>query len=184
MDTERRRVAFLGLGQMGMPMARRLLAAGTELVVWNRTRERAAPLADEGAGVATTPAEAARDADVTITMLSTPEAVAEVLFGTDGASEGLAPAATLVEMSTIGPDAVRRIRERIDDRVTVADAPVLGSVPQATEGTLRIFVGADDAVVERLGPVLEPIGTVIHMGPLGAGASMKLVANSTIGAAI
>ncbi len=177
------RVAFLGLGQMGDPMARRLLHAGHEVSAWNRTRSRAEALADEGARVAATPADSVADAEVAITMLATPEAVDEVVFGPDGLAAGMQDGQTLIEMSTIGPDAVRDIRARLAEGVELVDAPVLGSVPQARDGTLRIFVGGDDDALERIRSVLEPMGTVVHMGGLGAGASMKLVANSTIGAA-
>ncbi len=185
------KVAFLGLGQMGEPMARRLLEAGHDVTVWNRTRARSDGLASAGAAVAPTPAAAASGVDVAITMLATPAAVEQVVFGGgDGPASGDALAGgmrrgqTLVEMSTIGPHAAGSIRERMPEGVDLVDAPVLGSVTQATEGLLRIFVGAPDAVLERIRPVLEAMGTVIHMGDPGAGASMKLVANSTIGAAI
>jgi 3-hydroxyisobutyrate dehydrogenase-like beta-hydroxyacid dehydrogenase len=178
------RVAFLGLGQMGEPMARRLVGAGLEVTVWNRTRERAEGLAGAGARVADTPTEAAANVEVAITMLATPEAVEQVVFGPEGLAGGMRPGQTIVEMSTIGPRAVRSLRERTPERIEVVDAPVLGSVRQATEGTLRIFVGARDETLERIRPALEPMGTVIHLGGPGAGASMKLVANSAIGAAI
>jgi 3-hydroxyisobutyrate dehydrogenase-like beta-hydroxyacid dehydrogenase len=133
--------------------------------------------------VAATPADSVADAEVAITMLATPEAVDEVVFGPDGLAAGMQDGQTLIEMSTIGPDAVRDIRARLAEGVELVDAPVLGSVPQARDGTLRIFVGGDDDALERIRSVLEPMGTVVHMGGLGAGASMKLVANSTIGAA-
>jgi 3-hydroxyisobutyrate dehydrogenase-like beta-hydroxyacid dehydrogenase len=178
------RIAFLGLGQMGTPMTRRLLGAGHDVTVWNRTRTRADPLAADGVRVAASPAEAVADAEVVVTMLSTPEAVDEVLFGRDGAAAAMHSGSMLIEMSTIGPEAERRIRERMRDGVDAIDAPVLGSVPQATEGTLRIFVGATDENLARARSVLDPFGTVIHLGGPGAGAAMKLVANSTIGAAI
>jgi 3-hydroxyisobutyrate dehydrogenase-like beta-hydroxyacid dehydrogenase len=175
-------VAFLGLGQMGEPMARRLLDAGHGLTVWNRTREHAARLEADGARVAATPADAVGGAELAITMLATPDAVEAVVFGDDGLGAAVRSDATLVEMSTIGPDAVGRLRRRLASEVV--DAPVLGSVPQATEGTLRIFVGASADAFARVRPALEAMGTPIHMGGPGAGASMKLVANSTIGAAI
>lgn len=177
------RVAFLGLGQMGTPMARRLLGAGHGLTVWNRTRSRADELGDAGAEVAATPADAAGGAQIAITMLATPEAVEQVVFGPDGLSAAMHPGQALIEMSTIGREAVRSIARRLPAGVDLVDAPVLGSVPQATDGTLRVFVGASPDLLEHVRPVLEPMGTVIHMGGPGAGASMKLVANSTIGAA-
>jgi len=178
------RVAVLGLGQMGTPMARRLLDAGHDVVVWNRTRARAEPLERSGATVADSPADAGAKVEFAITMLSTPEVVDEVLFGDDGLVAAMPKWSMLIQMSTIGPRAERDIRDRMPDGVDAIDAPVLGSVPQATEGTLRIFVGATDEELARARPVLEPIGTVFQLGGPGAGASMKLVANSTIGAAV
>jgi 3-hydroxyisobutyrate dehydrogenase-like beta-hydroxyacid dehydrogenase len=178
------RVAVLGLGQMGTPMARRLLDAGHDVVVWNRTRARAEPLERSGATVADSPAGAGAKVEFAITMLSTPEVVDEVLFGDDGLVAAMPKGSMLIQMSTIGPRAERDIRDRMPDGVDAIDAPVLGSVPQATEGALRIFVGATDEELARARPVLEPIGTVFQLGGPGAGASMKLVANSTIGAAV
>ena len=170
-------IAFCGLGRMGVPMALRLLDAGHELRAWNRTPGKAGPLVDAGATEAASPAEAAAGADVVVTMLADPAAVEDVVLGAS-----LGAGTTLIEMSTIGPDAVRALAARLPEGVDMLDAPVLGSIPQATEGTLKIFVGGDEAVFERCRPVLEAMGTPRHLGPLGAGAAMKLVANSTLGA--
>ncbi|MEN3316157.1 MAG: hypothetical protein V7605_2391 [Acidimicrobiaceae bacterium] len=179
-------LAFCGLGRMGGPMAGRLLEAGHDLVVWNRSPERAAGLVERGARLASSPAEAAGGAEAVITMLATPEALEGVVFGTGndsrGLAAGLAPGATLVEMSTVGPDAVRRMAPRLPDGAEVLDAPVLGSVPQATDGSLKIFVGGAEAVFERWRAVLEVLGRPVRFGALGSGAAMKLVANSTLGA--
>ena len=171
------RLAFCGLGQMGAPMAARLLGHGDDVVVWNRTPERADELVKRGAWLAATPAEAALEADAVFTMLATPEAVNEVVLGQDGVVHGLSHGSTLIEMSTIGPTAVRSIGER----VSTIDAPVLGSVPQATDGTLNVFVGAGEEQFTRWRVVLERFGRPRHLGPLGAGASMKLVANLCLG---
>jgi 3-hydroxyisobutyrate dehydrogenase-like beta-hydroxyacid dehydrogenase len=176
------KIAFCGLGRMGAPMAARLLDAGHALTVWNRTPDRAGPVVEQGASLAASPAEAASGAEIVITMLADGPALDEVVFGRHGVAGGLAGGATLVEMSTVGPDAVRALAGRLPEGVDVLDAPVLGSVPQATEGTLKIFVGGEAAVVERCRPVLEALGTPRHLGALGAGAAMKLVANSTLGA--
>jgi 3-hydroxyisobutyrate dehydrogenase-like beta-hydroxyacid dehydrogenase len=170
-------IAFCGLGRMGVPMAARLLDAGHDLRVWNRTPGKAGSLLDAGATEATSPAEAAAGAEVVVTMLADPAAVEVVVLGAE-----LSAGATLVEMSTIGPDAVRSLAARMPEGVDVLDAPVLGSIPQATEGTLKIFVGGDAEAFERRRQVLEAMGTPRHLGPLGAGAAMKLVANSTLGA--
>lgn len=175
-------IAFCGLGQMGAPMAARLLDAGHDLTVWNRTPERAAPLVERGAHQAVSPADAAARAEVVVTMLADPAALEQVMFGPEGVAAGISAGATLVEMSTTGPDAVRDLAARLPDGVDVLDAPVLGSVPQATDGALKVFVGGDTGVFERCRGVLEAMGTPNHLGALGAGASMKLVANSTLGA--
>lgn len=175
-------LAFCGLGQMGAPMARRLLEAGHDLVVWNRSEERVRPLVEAGAEAARSPAEAAAGAEAAITMLADPGAVREVVLGDHGLAEGLREGTVLIEMSTIGPEPVREIAETLPEGVDMLDAPVLGSVPQAEEGTLEVFVGGPAALVERWGPVLEAMGTPRHLGDLGAGAAMKLVVNSTLGA--
>jgi len=115
-------------------------------------------------------------------MLSDPQALDDVVLGPEGVAAGVSSGATLIEMSTVGPDAVRAVGARLPDGVAMIDAPVLGSIPQATDGTLKIFVGGDRAVFDSCRPVLEAMGSPRHLGPLGAGASMKLVANSTLGA--
>jgi 3-hydroxyisobutyrate dehydrogenase-like beta-hydroxyacid dehydrogenase len=176
------RVAFCGLGQMGTPMAARLLDTGHDLTVWNRTAQRAEPLVAAGAKAASTPAQAARQAEVVITMLANPTALDEVALGPAGLAEGLQQGATLIDMSTVGPDSIRWVAERLPGGVHVVDAPVLGSVPAATDGTLKVFAGGEDAVVDRWTPMLRTFGTVFRFGPLGSGAAMKLVANSTLGA--
>jgi len=174
-------VAFCGLGQMGEPMAARLLDSEHDLVVWNRSPERAEALAEKGARRTGTPAEAARYSDVVITMLSNPDALEDVVFGDDGLASGLETGTTLIEMSTVGPDAVRSMAERLPGGVSLLDAPVLGSVSAATDGSLKLFVGGPEDVVEGCRPVLDHFGSVHHLGPLGSGAAMKLVANSTLG---
>lgn len=174
-------VAFCGLGQMGAPMAGRLLGGPDELVVWNRSPERAAGLVEGGARRAETAADAAAGADVVVTMVSDPGALEAVVFGPDGVVAGVGEEATLIEMSTVGPAAVRGVAERLPAGFDVLDAPVLGSVRQATDGDLEIFVGGDAGALARWRPVLERMGRVTHLGPLGAGASMKLVANSVLG---
>ena len=178
------KIGFLGLGEMGRPMASRLLRAGHVLTVWNRGAERTVPLAEEGAMVASSPAKVAAGADFVITMLATPEALEQVLFGTAGLAQALSPGQVLIDMSTVGPDEVRSVAARLPKGVVLVDAPVRGSVPQATSGRLDIFVGADDENYERVRPILEALGPVRHTGGLGSGAAMKLVANLALGAAI
>ena len=178
------KIGFLGLGEMGTPMASRLLGAGHEVVVWNRTPERTSLLAKAGAAVASTPAQAAAGADFVITMLATPEALEQVLFGSSGLGAALSPDQILIDMSTVGPDEARSAAARIPKGASLVDAPVRGSVPQASSGKLDIFVGATDPDYERVRPILEPLGSVRHAGGPGSGAAMKLVANLTLGAAI
>ena len=178
------KIGFLGLGEMGTPMARRLLQAGHDVVVWNRSAERTAPLAKEGAAVAPSPAKAAAGRDFVITMLATPEALEQVLFGAEGLAPALSPGQILIDMSTVGPDEVRSAAARLPKGASLVDAPVRGSVPQATTGRLDIFVGAADQDYERVRPILETLGSVRHTGGPGSGAAMKLVANLALGAAI
>jgi len=178
------RIAFLGLGQMGLPMAERLLEAEHDLTVWNRTGERATPLEERGANVAPTPSEAAAGAEFAFTMLAGPDALEDVLFGPDGLAGALGAGQVLVDMSTVGPDVIRSVAARVPEGVTVVDAPVRGSVAQATDGTLIVMVGATDEDFERCRPILEPLGEVRHIGGPGSGAAMKLVVNAALGAAI
>jgi 3-hydroxyisobutyrate dehydrogenase-like beta-hydroxyacid dehydrogenase len=174
------KVAFCGLGSMGAPMAARLIQAGHELNVWNRTPEKAAPLVERGAIQAPSPAEAARGAEAAITMLADIDALKRVVLGPNGLAEGLAPGSALIEMSTVGPTAVRITGTWLPRGIEMLDAPVLGSLKEATEGTLKIFAGGPDEVFGKWAPVLEAIGSPRHIGPLGSGAAMKLVVNSTL----
>jgi 3-hydroxyisobutyrate dehydrogenase-like beta-hydroxyacid dehydrogenase len=179
------KIAFLGLGQMGAPMAARLLQAGHELTVWNRTPDRAKSLAAGGATVAKTPAEAGAGAAFAITMVATPEALKDVvLSGEHGLVRALGPGQVYIDMSTVGPHTIRSIAAQFPQGVAVVDAPVRGSVSQAAEGRLEIFVGASDEDFERARPILESLGSVGHVGGFGAGAAMKLVANLVLGASI
>lgn len=173
------KLAFLGLGAMGAPMAHRLTQADHQVTVWNRTRSRAEVFAGRAA-IADTPADAARGVEAVITMLATPEALSEVLFGDQGVTSGMQPGTTLIDMSTVGPDHVQEVAARLPDGVAFVDAPVLGSVANAEDGSLQIFVGGSQAAFTSCRELLAPMGTPIHLGPTGAGASMKLVANATL----
>jgi 3-hydroxyisobutyrate dehydrogenase-like beta-hydroxyacid dehydrogenase len=176
------KLAFCGLGLMGSRMAARFLSAGHDVTVWDRTPEKETPLVELGARPAKTPAEAAAGAEAAVTMLANPEALEQVVFGGDGLADGLAPGTTLIEMSTVGPGTVRRMAGRLGPDVAVMDAPVLGSLSAVEQGVLKIFVGGPPELLERWRPVLQVLGRPIHFGPLGTGAAMKLVANSTLGA--
>ncbi|MFE5026718.1 NAD(P)-dependent oxidoreductase [Streptomyces sp. NPDC056656] len=168
------KIAFLGLGHMGAPMARHLLDAGHPLTVWNRTPAKAAPLVERGAVLADTPADAVRDADVVITMLATPDAVSEVA---DAIAPELRPGTYWAEMSTIGPDAVRQLAARLGAGVTLVDAPVMGSTDKAEAGELGILAGGD---ADRIEGVLAYFGTVTRTGEPGSGAALKLVVNTAV----
>jgi 3-hydroxyisobutyrate dehydrogenase-like beta-hydroxyacid dehydrogenase len=171
------RVAWIGLGAMGSRMAARLRDAGYELVVWNRTRAKAGEL---GVPIADSPREAAAFAEAVFTMVADPEALRAVSEGEEGALAGLRAGSVLVEMSTVGPDALRRLGDGLPPGAGLLDVPVLGSLPQAESGALTLFVGGDDASVERVRPLLETLGEPLRTGPLGSGAAAKLVANATL----
>ena len=178
------RVAFLGLGRMGAPMAGRLSNAGHDLVVWSRTSAHADALADR-AEVASSPAEAGSKAEVAVTMLTDGGALEEVVLGRDGLAEGLGPGTLLIDMSTTGPAPARKVAKALEEReVGFVDAPVAGSVGPASEGTLAIMVGGADEAVERARPLLEILGDperTWHVGPVGAGQAAKLMVNLVLG---
>jgi 3-hydroxyisobutyrate dehydrogenase len=178
------RVAFLGLGRMGAPMAGRLSAAGHELVVWSRTGAHAEAMAGR-AEVAASPAEAGGKADVAITMLTDGGALEEVVLGSDGLAGGLGSGSLLIDMSTTGPGPARKVAGALGDRgIGFVDAPVAGSVGPAAEGTLAIMVGGTDEAVARARPLLEVLGDperTWHVGPVGAGQAAKLMLNLVLG---
>ena len=169
---------------MGARIARRLLDGGHDLVVWNRNAAKAEALADHGAGVAAAPSEAARQAEVVITMVTGPAALAEVTEGPNGVTAGAGEGTTVVQMSTVGPPATERLASVLPAGSQLLDAPVLGSRSEAEAGKLTIFAGGPQELVERLTPLLSALGSVLHVGPLGAGTAAKLVANTTLVGAI
>ncbi len=173
-------VAFLGLGAMGSRMAARLLDAEHDVVVWNRTREKADALVERGAQAAETPADAGARAEVVITMLADPDALRAVTEGRDGFAASVRDDATVIEMSTVGPAAISWLRSALPDAAGLLDAPVLGSIDAAESGDLEVFVGGPEELYERWKPLLAALGSPIHVGPLGSGAAAKLVANSTL----
>jgi 3-hydroxyisobutyrate dehydrogenase-like beta-hydroxyacid dehydrogenase len=163
----------------------RLLQTGHELTVWNRTPDRAKPLAVGGATVAKSPAEVDAGAAFAITMVATPEALKDVVLGGEHSLvRALGPGQVYIDMSTVGPHTIRSIAAQFPQGVAVVDAPVRGSVSQAAEGRLEIFVGASEEDFERARPILASLGSVGHVGGFGAGAAMKLVANLVLGASI
>jgi len=180
-DTEvRTTVAFIGLGMMGSRMARRLLDAGYELIVWNRTRAKMAGFAGEGAALAETPADAAADADVVISMVTDAAALRAVNQGQDGLLAGARPETTFIDMSTVGPAAVSWLAANLPSGAELIDAPVLGSIAEAETGSLTILAGGATQLVERMAPLLSAMGSVVHAGGPGSGAAAKLVANACL----
>jgi 3-hydroxyisobutyrate dehydrogenase-like beta-hydroxyacid dehydrogenase len=173
-------VAVIGLGAMGSRFARRFLEAGHQVIVWNRTREKAAELLEQGAASAGSPGDAARRAEALVTIVADPPALRAVTEGPDGIGAGADASTTVIEMSTVGPTAVRWLASALPSAVGLLDAPVLGSLSEAEEGTLSVFVGGPAPLAERWTPLLSALGSPIHVGPLGMGASAKLVANATL----
>jgi 3-hydroxyisobutyrate dehydrogenase len=176
-------VALLGLGTMGAGMAANLLKAGFSLSVYNRTAAKARALTDAGARLAATPAEAAKDASVIISMLSDDAASREVWLGIDGALETVKRGAILIESSTVSPAWITELAEAASLRgIDLLDAPVTGSRTQAEGGQLSFLVGGGDAALEKARSVLKPMSKeIIHLGPLGSGAKMKLINNFLCG---
>jgi 3-hydroxyisobutyrate dehydrogenase-like beta-hydroxyacid dehydrogenase len=173
-------VAVVGLGAMGSRIARRLLDVGHEVVVWNRTRSKVEPLVAAGGAEAGSIADAARRAEVLITMVADPEALVAVTEGPDGLATEAGADTTVIEMSTVGPEAIRRLASTLPAEAGLLDAPVLGSLDEAESGSLHLFVGGSEELFDRWRPLLAALGSPLHVGPLGAGASAKLVANATL----
>ncbi|MFA5594654.1 MAG: NAD(P)-dependent oxidoreductase [Trueperaceae bacterium] len=175
------RIGFVGLGTMGAPMAHRLLAAGYDVTVHNRTRSREEPLAAAGAKRATSPRAAAEGADVVFTMVSDTPDVQAVVLGENGVALGMKKGGVLVDMSTISPATTRRIATAVlEHGVDMLDAPVSGGSEGAEKGTLSIMVGGELAALEQVRPVLQHLGsTITHVGSSGAGQVAKAV-NQTI----
>jgi len=169
-----RTIAFIGTGLMGGPMARNLLKAGFTVRVWNRSVEKAQALVEHGAVLAASPADAAKGADVVITMLSDGNAVGNVLFDM-GVAEALEKGAIVIDSSSIAPPIARDHSQKLKALgIAHVDAPVSGGVPGATAGTLAIMAGGDEATVTSLGDVFSAMGRLTYVGPSGAGQLCKL----------
>jgi 3-hydroxyisobutyrate dehydrogenase-like beta-hydroxyacid dehydrogenase len=173
------KVAFIGIGKMGLPMAGNVLRAGHDLTVFNRTASRCDPLRDDGATVATSAAEAVRGAEVLVTMVADSAAVDAQLEGDEGFLSEAPDGLVWLEMSTIGPTAARAFAARAADAgIQMLDAPVSGSVAVAEAAGLVAMVGGPADALERARPVLEAITKAqFHLGDTGAGAAMKLAVN-------
>jgi len=172
-------IGVVGLGAMGSRIARRLIDAGHNLVVWNRDPARAEPLVAAGAVAAASPADVARRVEAVITMVADPRALVDVTEGPEGVVAGVGEGTTVIQMSTVGPESISRLASLLSDDALL-DSPVLGSVSEVEAGTLTVFVGGEPELVERWTPVLSTVGTILHVGPVGAGTAAKLVANTTL----
>ena len=169
------KLAFIGLGTMGAPMAQRLVDAGFEVTVHNRTREREAGIA--GAKRAESPQRAAEGQEIVFTMISDTPDLEAVIGGENGAMHGLAAGAVLIDMSTVSPSATRELAEKLAGRgVDMLDAPVSGGSEGAKNGTLAVMVGGKAEVLERVRGVLSPLAkTVTYVGPSGSGQLVKAI---------
>ena len=172
------RIAFLGLGIMGRPMASNLAKAGHEVTVWNRTPGKDV----EGAKTAASPAEAARQAEVIWLCVADTKAVESVLFGSQGVHESLTDGQIIVDSSTISPRATRQFAERVGAKgVQYVDAPVTGSKVGAESGTLIFIVGGEEATIDKLKPLFDATGKkIFRMGETGKGEAAKLAMNLQI----
>lgn len=170
-------LGFAGIGLMGLPMCRRLLAAGYPLTVWNRNPDKCAPLVEAGARHVATPAELCQHADVLMVCLADTAVVREVVFGPGGIAEGGKSGQLLVDFSSLQPTATREMSAQLAGQAGMSwlDAPVSGGVVGAEAGSLAIMVGGEAADLERVRPVLLSLGQrVTHMGAVGAGQVTKV----------
>jgi 3-hydroxyisobutyrate dehydrogenase-like beta-hydroxyacid dehydrogenase len=176
-------VGLVGTGRMGSAMGRALRDAGLEVILYNRTAERAAALALVlGCDVCTSPYEVAAKADIVLTMLADDNAVLSTWRGPKGLIAGARPGTVLVDLSTVTPDTIRSLEaETHATGAGILDSPVSGSVTTAQSGQLTLMVGGTADDLERARPALEPLAkTIVHVGPLGSGAAMKLAVNTVI----
>ncbi len=172
-------IGFIGLGNVGAPLARNLQRAGHDLMVRDLDRNRASELLDNGARWAETPREAAETAEVVITSLPSPAAVTAVMEAEDGVLAGLKEGATWIEMSTTDAAEVRRLAERAAEKgVATLEAPITGGCHRAISGDISILVGGDANDFARCRPLLEAMGgNVLHVGPLGQASVLKVITN-------
>jgi len=179
----KQRVALLGIGTMGRGMAANLLKAGFPLAVYNRTREKAEPLAAQGATIADTSAEAAKGADVVISMLADDSASRAAWLGENGALDAMSKGSTVIECSTLTPGWIAELDQQTKSRgIGLVEAPVTGSRPQAEAGQLTFLCGANDATLDTVRPVLTVMSkAILHLGPVGSGGQLKLINNFLCG---
>jgi 3-hydroxyisobutyrate dehydrogenase len=170
------KVAFIGMGTMGAPMALNILKSGHEVIVHNRTREKEEPVAKAGAHRAASPREASEGAEIIITCVSDTPDVEEIILGKDGVIDGAKQGAIVIDMSTISPTATRRMAETLGEKgIKMLDAPVSGGSEGAQKGTLSIMVGGEAEDLEKAEPVLQAMGKTTHIGVVGAGQMTKAI---------
>ena len=173
------KISYLGLGTMGGGMASNLLKAGYKLTVWNRSAEKCKPFARKGAREAESPADAVRDADLVIYMLSNDQAVEEVVFGANGILSGIKEGQIAMDMSTVLPATSLREQQAYSNRgVDFLDAPVFGSKTESAKAKLWIMAAGKRHTFEKIKPVLQHLGQTVHyFGKNGNATAMKLVGN-------
>src|SRR2546430_7074291 len=176
-------IGFIGMGHMGSHMAQRLLDAGYQLTVYDRTKEKAQQVGQRGAQVAQTPKDLAANCQVVMACVTNDEAQQDVMFGADGALAGVHGGSMIIDLSTVSPDASRRLYQAAKEQgVPMIDAAVSGSVPQVDQGSLVIFVGGEHKTYEQCKSILDVLGTnSFYMGASGMGTTMKLVVNTLLG---
>ncbi len=177
------KIAWIGTGHMGLPMARNVIKAGYPVHVYNRTADKAAPLEQDGAVLSTTPGDAVAEADTIFIMLTKGDSVQAVLEGDQGILKNIRAGACIVNMSTISPDEARTFADAVAQVGAVyVDAPVSGTVAPAEQGQLVILAGGDADTVARCQPYFDILGKhTIHFGDVGAGSSAKLSINLMLG---
>ncbi len=181
--TEIRRIAVVGTGRMGAAMVGRLCDAGFDVVVYNRTQAKSAAVADShGATVSPSPREAVGDADAVLVSLADDAALRDTYGGNDGIIAGLRAGCVVADTSTVAPDTVRELAQDVGAvGADLLDTPVSGSVSTVEQGALTIMVGGDVDALNRVQPMLSPLAArIVHLGPIGSGAAMKLAVNGVI----
>lgn len=180
------RVGFIGLGLMGIPMAKNILKHGFALGVYNRTQEKTKILVEKGATTYTSPKELAENVDVVISMVTGPTDVEEIYLGKNGIAQSHNTNIIAIDMSTIGPKTAKNIAKRLKEKqMAFLDAPVTGSTYKAETGELTIFIGGDETIYEKAKPVLRAMGNDLqYMGASGSGQAIKLVNNFLVAATI
>jgi 3-hydroxyisobutyrate dehydrogenase-like beta-hydroxyacid dehydrogenase len=181
--TMKHKVGFMGLGIMGTPMAANLLKAGYPVMVYNRTPEKAEPLVQLGAGLASSPRTLAQAADVVIAMVTGPEALQDLLWGPDGAGGAFNHRKVFINMSSVSPGATRDLARELEPTgVTFIDAPVSGTKQPAEAGALVILAGGPQDKIQEMEPLLLAMGKkVVFCGPVGQGSMMKMFINLLVG---